>query len=352
MRNHTLLALSLLAAGCSSSGASDTSSSGGSTAGTTSTSSTASSTGTTGSGSTGGTSGSTGTTGTQPADEVWADGKALSGAVNIPSGHVVEIAAGATVTCAAGTQITVAGTLRSSGSGAPAQLTGTSWGGIAVASGGTLALDGVNVLGADVGLDVQSGGQARYDHGTLHASVPFRVGTQASLSTAHATVVAGDASQLSGDFTASYLDYDKGIGEGFFLSNAQVTFFMEDSTLHGAGGQGDFIISDRSKLIHVAYSTISGAHCGFHFNHATRYEIDHVTDSTNVWGAMLYNAEPGPNSITNSNFDDGAYDLEQTQAGVTLTLDGNYTTAKDKLTSSAVTVTHPASAPVADAHPR
>src|SRR5262249_31574645 len=90
-------------------------------------------------------------------NETWSDGKVIDGSVSIASGVTVTIAPGAKITIAAGASIVVKGTLSTSSSGSHAVLGdgNAKWGGIVVASGGTLALDGVDLKKA--GVRVQGG---------------------------------------------------------------------------------------------------------------------------------------------------------------------------------------------------
>src|SRR5260370_15334840 len=107
----------------------------------------------------------------------WTDGTKLSGGVTIAAGNTVTVAAGATITVAAGTTITVVGTLAArSASPTHAKVTGSGWNGIVVAEGGTLSLDGVDLVGASTALDIQRGAKAEYDDGNIDgAAMPFNV---------------------------------------------------------------------------------------------------------------------------------------------------------------------------------
>jgi len=167
--------------------------------------------------------------------------------------------------------------------------------------------------------------------------------------------VAGALGQsvVKGALTASFLDYDKGSSEGMVTQDPTASIFMEDSTLHGSGG-GDYIVSDSGKLIHVAYTNISGSHCAFHFNAVDKFEIDHVTANTNQWGAMLYGSGAGPSTISYSNFSDVAWNLDLQGTNGPLTIDHTYLggTGKTAYKGSAPTVTNAQTAAVAGAGPR
>ena len=113
-------------------------------------------------------------------------------------------------------------------------------------------------------------------------------------------------------------------------------------------------------LLHFAYSTISDSHCPFHFDALAKYEIDHVSVTASAYGAMLYNADMGPNTISNSNFQNsGAHDLEQTAPNSLLKLDNvflgsnNSTYAGGKAIPGAnISIKNKPVAPVANAKPR
>ena len=166
-------------------------------------------------------------------------------------------------------------------------------------------------------------------------------------------MVAGGASSVNGAFVATYLDYDKGSNEGISLSDASATFSAEDSTFHGSGG-GDYLVASGAKSFHLAYSIVSGSHCPFHFNSVTHYDVDHSTIQSNAYGSMLYNADVGPHSFSNSNFEtNAAHDLELTQMGVELTLDNVYLGSNNSVFKSAPTVKNgKPGAAIADAKPR
>jgi hypothetical protein len=163
-------------------------------------------------------------------------------------------------------------------------------------------------------------------------------------------VTADGPSAIAGTFTASYLDYDKRSNEGLELSDAAGSMTISDSTLHGAGG-GDFVVSRDGKLVRVEYTTITGSHCGLHFDNVAKYEIDHVSDDTNSWGAMLYGSGAGPNIITYSNVRSTTKDLEMQGTNGPLQIDHSFTGGKDALQPSA-SVTAAATKPVVNAKPR
>src|SRR5262249_40521715 len=133
------------------------------------------------------------------------------------------------------------------------------------------------------------------------------------------------------------------------------TLTIDDSTLHGGGG-GDFVISNGGKLVHIAYTTISGSHCGLHFAPVDKYEIDHVTVSSNDWGAMLYGAGTWPNTIAYSNFKTNTtYNLETHTENGAFALTHTYLGSpgtNQYAAGSAPTISMTTGTENADAHPR
>lgn len=306
-------------------------------------------------------------------NETWADGKQLSGPVEIASGVTVTIAPGAKITAATSATITIKGTLQAaSAAGAHAKIaaataTGT-WGGLVVASSGTLALDGVDLDNAASAIHVQAGNaDAKYDRGTITAAqTPFEIDAGGKLATTRAAVLgAKGASSINGDFTTSYLDYQKvASAEGLIAGDPGATMFLADSIFRAtASGGGDYIVSNAAKLIHVEYSTITGSHCGFHFNAVAKFEIDHVTDGAdaptgkvnlNSWGAMLYGSGAGPHTISNSNFMNSGANLDLAGKNGRLTITNTYTTGKNTASGAGWIwiATDVAKTPILDAKPR
>jgi hypothetical protein len=303
----------------------------------------------------------------------WTD-STLTGPVEIAAGTVVTIAPGAHVTVSGMYPITVRGTLKvASAAGAHARITPATgkgqWTGLIVENGGTLVADGLDLDGAETALDVRAGATAaRYDHGTItNALFAFNVARAGRLDTAHAKVVTPQStSSINGEFHASYLDYEKpAINGGFVLSDALAVFDLTDSTLHGAPEvqAADYITTLGASLLHVAYTTINDSHCAFHFDGLDRFELDHVTTGAasptgpadqNAWGAMLYGSGNGPNVIKDSNFLNGAQNLDQQGANGPLTITNTYTTGKNVNEAGVWTLssTERAAAIVPDAMPR
>jgi len=302
------------------------------------------------------------------------DGAQVTASLEIPAGSTVTIPAGANIIAAPGVIITVRGVLSIASPDLHARIaTATpnpdqahSWGGIVVESGGRLDADGLDLAGAATALTVNAGSLgARYDDGTITgAQVPFQIAVGARLDTTHATVVsAGDASSIAGEFHASYLDYDTSASVlgGLITKDPTAIFDATDSTFHGSANAGnDYIVSYASSLVHVAYSTITDAHCAFHFNAVTRFEIDHVTAGASspagpgvIYGAMLYGSGAGPNVISNSNFIGAEVALDQQSTNGPLTISNTFAQGHVSiLPTSTWLPADVAPAPISDAKPR
>jgi hypothetical protein len=304
----------------------------------------------------------------------WSDGTAFSAAVEIAAGTTVTIAPGAHLTMAGKFPITVRGTLKvASAAGTHARIAAADamgqWTGLVVENGGTLAADGLDLDGAQTALDVRAGAAgARYDDGTItNALSAFDIKRAGRLDTAHSHVVTPQsASGISGEFHASYLDYDKEpfVG-GFIVGDALAVFDVTDSTLHGVPStQGaDYITSLGATLVHVAYTTITDSHCAFHFDGLDKFEIDHVTAGAasptappdkNSWGGMLYGSGNGPNVIKDSNFMNLSQNLDLEGQNGPLTITNTYTTGKNvnEAGTWALSATESAPAIIPDAMPR
>ena len=281
--------------------------------------------------------------GTTVDTETWSDGKQITASIDIAAGATVTIDPGATVTVSSGVTITVHGSLEASAKAKHATLTGTGWTGIVVASGGTLALTGVDITGA--GIETQSGeAAAAYDYGTITGGA-FSIDKGSTFTTDHAAVVQGGGSTVAGTITATFLDYS---GSNIALSDPTASASFADSKFTGGGEGTDFMTSDGGMLLHVEYSVITNSHCPFHFDTLTQYTMDHVATRGNGYGEMLYNSDVGPNKISYSSFEDPSFD--QTDRMDTINIDNTY--IKTKSTVGIVTITTPASAPVKAAAPR
>jgi hypothetical protein len=254
------------------------------------------------------------------ADETWSDGKMLASNVTIASGAKVTIAPGAKISVSPSVAILVQGSLEAAAKDNHAKLSGTNWAGIVVASGGSLKLVGVDLDGAKEAIHTNTGNTAaQYDYGTITGGL-FRVDAGSTFTTDHAAVTTGGYSFLGGTVKATFLDYS---GAAFALSDAAANVFVADSKITGSGG--DFFTANGGQLLHVEYTTIDNTHCPFHFNTLTKYEIDHVTTggtgaaSTDAYGVMLYNGDAGPNTITNSNFNDPNWSQTRPTSAIAVT---------------------------------
>lgn len=346
-------------AGGSSSGHSSGTSgaSGGSSSGTTSGGTSSGASGTTSGGSSSGGSSS----GNPVNTETWADGKTITANVDIVKGATVTVAPGAKITVSAGVTITVHGALTAAAKASHAKLTGTGWTGIVVATGGSMTLAGVDLENSTSGIHVNGNNvAAEYDYGTMTGGM-FTVDVGGTFKTDHAAVVKGGSSAVNGAFTATFLNY---AGTDLGMADPSATVFVADSKITGPGG--DFFVPSAGKLLHVEYSTVDSTHCPFHFSGIAKFEIDHVTTggtggtSTSGYGLMIYNADTGPHSIKNSNFNDPSW--HQTDPGPTIAVDHSYikyvgdstTNPPTPGTKGQVTITNAQSSMAGnpDAHPR
>ena len=286
----------------------------------------------------------------------WANGQTIAQSTVIMAGVTVTIAPGATVNLASGVTITVQGLLVGTSNATHAQLTGTSWGGIVVAGGGTLNVDSVDLANAKTAIEVQAGAaMAEYDDGIISgSSQPFSVDKGGALSTSHAEVTGTKGSSIiSGGFTASYLNYDSNGYEGIVASDPTAVLSIEDSTLFGAGtATADMVVADTAASVHLAYTEIKEVHCAFHFNDPTAFDISYMNIHDNSYGFMLYGSgAAGTRSITYSNiFSNVAYGADE---GSPTTVNGDITIANGywamngasaatnlNRTTSAITVTN------------
>jgi hypothetical protein len=286
----------------------------------------------------------------------WSDGQTLSESVIIGAGATITINPGATVNLAAGVTITVLGTLTASSATTHAKLTGASWTGIVVASGGTLSLDGVDLVNAGTALSLQKGGTGEYDDGTITAATtPFTVAAGGALTTKH-SVVAGTlgSTSISGSFTASYLDYDSNGHSGITTMDPTAQLSIEDSTLHGSGPVADFLVSAAGAAkFHVAYTSISNVHCGFHFDSVSEFDVSYSNIEGNAFGFMLYGSGGvGPFTVTYSNLDTNtSFDYDTQGTNSPITFDHDYT-ADATNPGDAVTTTNAQTAKVTGTGPR
>ena len=228
-------------------------------------------------------------------------------------------------------------------------MTGTTWQGLIVGPGGTLDVDGIEISGAAAAIWTQKANiGATIKDGIISAATPFKMEPGSALTVDHSTVTATSGSAIAGTFVATYVTYDKTTGPGLTLADAAGTMSITDSTLKGAGG-GDYVIANQGTAVNVSYTTITGSHCGFHFQPVAKFTIDHVSVTGNSYGAMLYGSTTG-GAITSSNFrDNSTVDIDYTAGAVNgpVTIDSSFMTAPTNITP-----TNPAGAAIADAAPR
>jgi hypothetical protein len=286
----------------------------------------------------------------------WTDGQTLAESVIIGAGATITIDPAATINVGAGVTITVLGTLTASSAATHAKITGTSWTGIVVASGGTLSLDGVDLVNAGTALSLQKGGNGEYDDGTITAATtPFSVDAGGALTTKH-SVVAGTlgSTSISGSFTASYLDYDSNGHAGITTQDPTAQLSIEDSTLHGSGPTADFLVSGAGAAkFHIAYTNISNVHCGFHFDTVSEFDVSYSNIEGNAYGFMLYGSGgAGPFTVTYSNlYSNASYDYDTEGTNSPITFDHDYT-ADATNPGDAVTTTNAQTAKVTGTGPR
>jgi hypothetical protein len=259
----------------------------------------------------------------------------------------------------------VGGALASAAGGARSLFVSEGWSGIVVASGGSLALDGVDIENARAAIEVQTGAaSARYDRGAIRASkAPFTVDAGATLTTAHAAVVAPlGPSHVVGALTASYLDYDANGFDGITTESDDAALSIDDSTLHGIDGITDMIASyTGAASIHVAYTTIEHVHCAFHLERVTSLDVAFVTAQADAYGFMMHGSlSTGTRSIHDSNFTgnlEWGIHEEDTSINGPIDVSGCYFTANglgDVYThaQSGIHVSASVTTPIAAARPR
>lgn len=306
----------------------------------------------------------------EPSQETWENGKTLTSSVDIGPNETVTIAAGATIQANAGVTITVEGKLVAAG-GAEATIAGTSatatWGGIVVAEGGTLSLTNVDLTNAASGaITVNAGAaSASYDSGTITASnAPFTVEAGGKLTTAHATVKGSlGTSHIQGEIDASYLDYDANGNDGITAEDDVAVVSIDDSELHGISGQtGDMVVSYLgAQKIHVAYTEIKNVHCAFHIERMMSLDVSYVNATGDSYGFMLYGSlDQGTRTVTAMNIDgelEWGIDEEDGDINGPISITNCYIANNawgdvHLQSASNISVTDPAAAAIADAHPR
>ena len=172
----------------------------------------------------------------------------------------------------------------------------------------------------------------------------------------HRSTITGTqgSSQVAGAFTASRLNYNAGSNSGIVTTDPTATLSVEDSTLHGSGPSGDFLVSQGgAATFHVAYTDISNVHCAFHFDTITSFDISYTNIHQNAYGFMLYGSGGvGPRTVTHSNIDNSpgiAFDTSGQNGPIAF--DHCYVTG-DATRGDAVTTTNAETMPVPGTGPR
>ena len=158
------------------------------------------------------------------------------------------------------------------------------WGGIVVASGGRLDADGLDLAGATTALvDRRAAAWARATTTARSRDAQVAVPDRRGRAPRHGprrrrrTRASRAASTASSTPRTSTTRRRRSRAASSRTTRARSsTPRTRPSTAMSSGG-GDYITSYASSLVHVAYSTITDAHCAFHFDDVARFEIDHVT---------------------------------------------------------------------------
>jgi len=284
----------------------------------------------------------------------------LTGTVQIYPGAVVEIQGDADIECSPAAQVIVAGTLRKA-AGARAKISCAEWGGIVVAQGGVVDLNGIDLDNAGTTIETTVGaGESKLTDATIRNSLkPFLIRKQSKLTLTNVKAITPakvDDNILSiadvfGTLVASRLDYDAGPSEGISVKDGgDVT--IEDSIIHGTNGQ-DMISAYKAKSIKVSYSTLSGAHCGPHIEGIESFTFDHVTSEKNTYGFTIYQAGAGPHVVRDSNLSGDAAWLDLQGDHGPITFENVYTTGgKEVVQNTSAPTINKATAPIPNARPR
>jgi hypothetical protein len=285
----------------------------------------------------------------------------LTGTVRIIAPAVVDLEPGATITCSKGTQIQVGGTLRKA-AGARAKISCPEWDGIVVAQSGTVNVEDLDIENAKTGIQTTEGASDSTLKNTAitNSLKPFLVAKASKLvledvtATAQQNVADNEQSIgfVYGTLVAKKLDYDAGPNDGIQLRDGGDAE-IEDSTIHGVGAH-DMVSAYEAKSLKLAYSTLSGGHCGPHIQGIDTFTIDHITSEQNLYGITIYKAGAGPNVVSNSNLsgDIAWLDLQGDHGPVSFT--NVFTGGGDPviMNTDPPAALDKASAPIADAKPR
>jgi hypothetical protein len=300
--------------------------------------------------------------------DTWVDGTVLTGTVTIAKDAVVEIAAGAKITCAEGSTLYVAGKIHARAAAQHAKITCAKWAGLIVSGGGQADLEGVELENGLIGIATAVGAlESTFSEGVItNALKPFVVNHDSKLSVSHvkattpAMVPADQLSQseIEGTFVASHLDYDSHHSEGITVRKAMDAskggdLDLQDSNIHGESA-ADLVSAYDANHVKVAYTTLTGAHCGLHMQPAESFELDHITSDADIYGITIYGSGAGPNTVTNSNFTGSAawIDFQGFDQGH-ISFDNVYTSGNEVLKGTPPpTITGKVTTPIADAKPR
>lgn len=300
--------------------------------------------------------------------DTWVDGTILTGTVTIAKDAVVEIAAGAKITCAEGAAVYVAGKLHARAAASHAKVTCAKWSGLIVSGGGQLDVEGLELENGLVGVATAVGAlDSTFAEGAItNALKPIVVntGSKLTLRNVKASNVADvppdqlSQSDIEGTLVASHLDYDSHHSEGITVTKAMDapkggTLDLSDSNIHGENA-ADLVSAYGADHVKVAYTTLTGAHCGLHFQPAESFEIDHVTSDTDIYGITIYGSGAGPNTVKSSNFTGSAawIDFQGFDQGQ-ISFDTIYTNGNEVLKGTPPpTITGKVTTPIPDAKPR
>jgi hypothetical protein len=219
----------------------------------------------------GGPVGNNGPTSSITSNQSWSGLVNIMQNTSIEAGATVDVAAGTLINVATGAAITVKGTLTVNGTDGshvifnPMQQ-GASWGGVVVASGGSLQLNYADLNYTQTPLSSNAGA--------------------ASVNVSHAQFLhyTGMGSQIASNATFDHLRVEFGSGEGFAVNGAAGTLVtVTDSVIHQTGGDalivngaGDFTFQYNHVYGNGGNTTqLSGQHCACHFSSTGTFTVDH-----------------------------------------------------------------------------
>ena len=111
--------------------------------------------------------------------------------------------------------------------------------------------------------------------------------------------------KIAGKLVAQYMDFDGNGQDGIATDGAKAFIDISDSLLHGKGGNDDILWGAGGGHFRVQHTEIYNAHCSFHFDNISTFEISYVWSHNNLYGMMLDGSDAeGSRTITNSNFTD------------------------------------------------